>query len=187
MKYGSLRGLNNEYKSFASHLLSKIRTDTNIAFRIIAVVFGVSHLGGFKDSSVMRFFLAMCLLWSVVLTGAFTVSKYIPYIKLFALHLLPIKTVKLSEWEMEIRYHLIRNLSHTSLTWFVHICTSKLKMKGNLLRNKNKVFLWVIKTFFRYAQYGENLLIDIYNDELESGEGGGDELSWIIWGCSDVV
>ena len=77
MKYGSLRGLNNEYKSFASHLLKKIRTDTNIAFRIIAVVFGVSHLGGFKDSSVMRFFLSMCLLWSVVLTGAFTVSEHI--------------------------------------------------------------------------------------------------------------
>jgi len=77
VKYGSLRGLNNEYKSFASHLLRKIRTDTNIAFRIIAVVFGVSHLGGFKDSSVMRFFLSMCLLWSVVLTGAFTVSEHI--------------------------------------------------------------------------------------------------------------
>jgi hypothetical protein len=40
----------------------------------------------------------------------------------------------------------------------------------------------VIKTFFRYAQYGENLLIDIYNDEFESKarESVGNVLSWIL-------
>ena len=45
-------------------------------------------------------------------------------------------------------------------------------MKEKLKRTKRRL----IKTFFRYTQYGENLLIDIYNDELESREGGGDEL-----------
>jgi len=52
-------------------------------------------------------------------------------------------------------------------------------MKENLKITKKRFFSRVIKTFFRYAQYGENILIDIYNDELESRErrGGGDILS----------
>jgi hypothetical protein len=38
-------------------------------------MFGVSHLRGFSRSPCVRFFIAMCLTWSVVLTGAFTVSE----------------------------------------------------------------------------------------------------------------
>lgn len=113
-KNGSLREFRyNEYKSFASHLMKKIWNDTNIAFRIIAIMFGVSYLRGFSDSSCVRFFLSICLIWSVVLTGAFQVNiRYLLFIylfmiclqgdekgkknyiwKLFTLHLLPIKFI----------------------------------------------------------------------------------------------
>lgn len=76
-------------KCFATRLLRNIIHDTDITFRIIAIIFGISHLGGFRKSSHIRFFVSICLIWSVVLTGAFTV-EYSLKLKLFTLHLLPI-------------------------------------------------------------------------------------------------
>jgi hypothetical protein len=108
----------SQYGSFATCLARKIRDDTNIVFRIIAIIFGVSHLSGFSNSSYIRFFLTACLLWSLVLTGAFTVSKENCLLLIYC-QSLPL-LASLSPWRIE--HHLISNLSHTSLPL---ICTKR--------------------------------------------------------------
>lgn len=51
-----------------------VKGDKNIAFRIVFLLLGAPTAGAFSSSTHERFFVSICLLWSLILCGAFQVS-----------------------------------------------------------------------------------------------------------------
>ncbi|CRK95266.1 CLUMA_CG008909, isoform A [Clunio marinus] len=69
----------SQRKFFYRKLCRKIKDDKSIAFRIIAIMLGASSVFGISTSHHERVFVSFCLLWSLILCGAFQGSLYNVY------------------------------------------------------------------------------------------------------------
>lgn len=97
-------------KSFCRRVQYKIKCDTNIAFRIIGLMLGAASVLGFSKSNHERLFVSICLLWSLVIGGAFQVSVEVFALKLNLLSITA-KRVVANDFGVDIEHHLQQNLS----------------------------------------------------------------------------